>query len=82
MSLDQCEDTCRNMNSVYFGFEYQIECFCSSAGESYSIYGESTDCTNGMGGSYAMDVYEINYVPPVLTGDDVLETENPFSEQI
>merc|ERR1740136_515074 len=46
------------------GYQYNSECYCSSyAG--YKVNGEATGCRNGVGGSYAMNVYGINGYFPV-----------------
>ncbi|CAM9197516.1 unnamed protein product, partial [Ectocarpus sp. 8 AP-2014] len=53
---------------AYYGLQYSEECFCGTADEDYTIYGESDNCVSSCtgdasstcGGAWAMDVYAMD----------------------
>merc|ERR1712194_917996 len=58
--LDKCANYCFEQNYKYHGHQYQSECWCGSESEDYTIFGASSTCPeNGLGASYAMNVYLI-----------------------
>ena len=66
-SVDQCYQLVKNMGYQAFGVQYSKECWSgNNAIRRYSIYGPSTSCNNGMGGSWSSDVYRIT-----LTGTNI-----------
>lgn len=61
LGLDGCEAACLGAGSeyVYMGYEYNTECYCGKASDDYKMLGSSDSCENGVGGGWAMDVYQI-----------------------
>lgn len=47
------------------GYEFASECFCGAADEDYTVRGPSESCKDGLGGSFALDVYKVLEDPPV-----------------
>ena len=57
-TLQKCYEHAISSGFTVFAVQAGNQCFTSAtAGETYSIYGESTACASGRGGSWAMDVY-------------------------
>jgi len=48
-------------------YQYQKDCFCGTAGDDHEKYGKSTGCANGLGGTWAADVYQIGDVETPAT---------------
>jgi len=61
LGLNGCRDACLAAGSqyIYIGYEYNSECYCGIAGENYQAVGTSNNCMDGVGGSWAMNVYGI-----------------------
>ena len=76
------EQVSRNYCS-YAGTQAGHECFCSNNLTQSTKYGQSTDCWGpGMGGSWALDIYEIHKTPRDVAWIQILEcdeTTNDFT---
>ena len=56
--VKKCAEAVRSDGYTTFGAEYFAECWSGPrANESYDRYGPSFNCHNGVGGSWANDVY-------------------------
>ncbi|CBJ25803.1 conserved unknown protein [Ectocarpus siliculosus] len=66
MIAQTCKATC--VGYAYFGLQYGKQCFCGTADEDYTVYGESDDCTysctgdseSTCGGRWAMDIFAMD----------------------
>jgi len=69
LGLDGCEAACLGAGSefVYFGYEYNTECYCGVASDDYRMLGASEECINGVGGGWSLDVYQIGDVETPAT---------------
>ena len=47
-----------NYQFLYFGVEDLKECFCGLSTEDFTENGEAANCQGGVGGQWAMNVYE------------------------
>ena len=51
-----------------FGLEVGVECYTAADAElTYKKYGPATNCTGGVGGQWALNVYKIVDCPPGIT---------------
>ncbi|CAM9848210.1 unnamed protein product, partial [Ectocarpus fasciculatus] len=65
-SPETCMAAC--VGYAYYGLQYGKQCFCGTADEDYTIYGESNNCvyacpgdaSSTCGGAWAMDVYAMD----------------------
>ncbi|CAM9564780.1 unnamed protein product [Pylaiella littoralis] len=73
-SATTCKAACSGF--AYYGLQYEVECWCGTTDEDYTLYGESIACTRlcpgdmsyTCGGSDAMDIYTTDVAPtPVAT---------------
>ncbi|CAM9520719.1 unnamed protein product, partial [Ectocarpus fasciculatus] len=70
VSTDNSAETCKAacVGYAYYGLQWREECFCGTADEDYTVYGESDNCvlactgdaSSTCGGSWAMDVYAMD----------------------
>ena len=59
-AVSECQLIATGKGFNVFGVESEDECFTASdAGYTYKRYGSENNCKNGIGGDWAMDVYEI-----------------------
>ena len=57
---DLCQAYTAGKGWSFFAIQNTEECLTAPhAGETYKIYGASTDCYDGLGGGWANDVYQI-----------------------
>eukprot|EP01084_Bolivina_argentea_P122248 216647_1 len=54
-SVSACSNACINYN--YFSIQFETHCFCENTYEEATRYGTSEACNNGVGGSWANDLY-------------------------
>ena len=58
-AIEKCSKRAKKENNQFFAIQAGTQCFTSSnAGKTYAKYGKSTGCSNGRGGTWAMDVYK------------------------
>ncbi|CBJ25804.1 conserved unknown protein [Ectocarpus siliculosus] len=65
-NAESCKASC--VGYAYYGLQYGEQCFCGTADEDYTVYGESDNCvlsctgdaSSTCGGSWAMDVYAMD----------------------
>merc|ERR1712176_310318 len=57
--LDACAQECMSKGYAYMAYQNGNECWCGSTGEDYTKFGSSSACSNGLGGSWAGDVYHL-----------------------
>ena len=58
--IEDCHNFAQSNGWNVFGAEYQRECFTSADAEStYQKHGQATDCKDGKGEYFTMDVYRI-----------------------
>ena len=59
-SIVGCKNLAEERGWTVFAVQHSTQCFtAANAAQTYNKYGESTSCTDGRGGSWASDVYEI-----------------------
>ncbi|CAM9255649.1 unnamed protein product, partial [Ectocarpus sp. 8 AP-2014] len=77
-----CKATC--VGYAYFGLQYGKQCFCGTADEDYTVYGESDDCDypctgdseSTCGGRWAMDIFAMDGKDTVESGRSPYSTSN------
>ena len=58
--LQDCKQAAAFRGYTVFGIQNRVECWSGpNAPNTYNKYGSSTVCRNGLGGSWANDVYQI-----------------------
>lgn len=58
--IQRCADAVKKLGYIVFGVQYGGQCWSSpNAEETYNKYGLATNCANGLGGSWANDVYKL-----------------------
>ena len=63
--VDNCHDIAATSGNSVFAVQATVQCFTAADAEAtYQKYGQSSDCHNGVGGSWANDVYKIVSCPP------------------
>jgi hypothetical protein len=63
--IEKCHKLAVQKGYTVFAVQYNIQCFTAADAEStYKKYGDATNCKNGVGGSYAQDVYKIKSCKP------------------
>ena len=66
--IDRCHDQATENGNTVFGVEYYIECYTAAVAElTYKKHGPKTNCKDGVGGDWALDVYKIVSCPPGIT---------------
>merc|ERR1719273_2047316 len=61
-SIEECRDLCKENGYSLFGLQYPPngECFCGNDKDEAMQFGEATNCEGGRGGSWSLDIYEMN----------------------
>ena len=58
--IEECYDHAAERGYSVFAVQYKIECFTAvDAERTYRKYGAASNCKNGVGGDWALDVYKI-----------------------
>ena len=66
--INKCHDRAAGKSYAVFAAQYGDECYTAAdAWETYTTYGESDNCRNGVGGVWAQDVYRITTCTPGTT---------------
>jgi len=60
-TIEGCYDLCKGKKYSLFGLQYppKGECFCSNDKDEAMQFGKATNCQNGRGGSWSLDIYEM-----------------------
>ena len=62
-AIKNCYLKAKEEGNMFFAVENVTECFTSpEAGETYNIYGKTTDCVAGRGGDFKMNVYKLTRI--------------------
>jgi len=61
-SIEGCYDLCKENGYSLFGLQHPAggECFCSNDKDEAMQFGKATNCEDGRGGDWALDIYETN----------------------
>jgi len=60
LSLDSCSTYCQARGSQYMGYENGNECFCSEPNDNVFRYGKESNCKDGKGGHWSLNIYLLN----------------------
>ena len=61
-AIEKCAKRAKKEKNKFFAVQAGTQCFTSSnAGKTYAKYGKSRGCSNGRGGTWAMDVYKTGF---------------------
>ncbi|KAL5248306.1 hypothetical protein ACHWQZ_G017479 [Mnemiopsis leidyi] len=64
-TVENCHDLAATRGNSVFAVQYMTQCYTAADAEAtYQKFGQSSDCHNGVGGSWANDVYKIVSCPP------------------
>ena len=66
--IEQCYDLAAQKGNTVFGVQNGKECFTAAdAEETYKKHGPKTNCKDGVGGDWALNVYKIVPCTPGIT---------------
>ena len=63
--INKCHDRAAGKGNTVFAIQATTQCFtAANAGETYTTHGRANNCQDGVGGSWALDVYRITTCSP------------------